>query len=274
ATEQEEESYKIIRNTNCNVILLDSKIGMQKDVRDALDFAEHAKELKPYLQIIYRVRDQRVTSNLISGLNSGLIDFMVAYRSPFKKLSPWIIQALEKATEIKEKSLEGKSIDSTLDPAAIVKTMIRKDESSYHPENIPLLMGVFISRREHPIYQKQWIHGDNVIEYDQNMMAGLVAALDNVGEEMFYEDKPIGGLELGGARILVQQRELFNFVFFVKNLDPNTSVVVNKQLMESTDQLFYIVTQSDNDSDSSEVQENLERSCETIHENFLTRFKE
>ncbi|MHA2169137.1 MAG: hypothetical protein ACXAB7_04515 [Candidatus Kariarchaeaceae archaeon] len=274
ATEQEEESYKIIRNTNCNVILLDSKIGLRKDVRDALDFAEHAKELKPYLQIIYRVRDRRVTSNLISGLNSGLIDFMVPYRSPFKELSPWIIQALEKVTEIKEKSIEGQSIDSTLDPAAIVKTMIRKDEPSYRQENIPLLMGVFISQREHPVYQKMWVHGDNVIDYDQNMMAGLVAALDNVGEEMFYEDKPIGGFELGGARILVQQRESFNFVFFVKNLDPNTSVVVNKQLMDGTDQLFYIVTQSDEDLYSYEVQENLERSCETIHENFLTRFKE
>jgi DNA-binding response OmpR family regulator len=271
-TGSEETAYKIIKNSICSLILLDSNIRKIDGVRDPFDFADHAKEITPSIQILYLVRDRRMTTHLVEALNCGLIDFMVPYRASLKELSPWIVQALEKSLEIKEKSFSGEEINQTIDQAAIAKTRIRSDEASYAPENKPLLLGIFITQREYPIFQKVWSQEGISIEFDQSMMAGLVAALDNVGEEMFYDDKPIGGLELGGAKILVQQRGEFNFVFFVKNIDPHTSIVVNKELISCADRLHESLDNVEGDVSSGSHDLLFEEICDLIYQDFSHKF--
>ncbi|MHA2033333.1 MAG: hypothetical protein ACW99Q_28515, partial [Candidatus Kariarchaeaceae archaeon] len=76
------------------------------------------------------------------------------------------------------------------------------------------------------IYDRFW----EEVEFDKEMVSGLIESLKNVGGEMFTEEEKIDGLELGGTTIFVREQLDYLFIYFVKNVSPNTSVVIAKEV--------------------------------------------
>ncbi|MFV2015858.1 MAG: hypothetical protein ACC656_10540, partial [Candidatus Heimdallarchaeota archaeon] len=254
----------------CGVVLLDSKLPGDRE--DTLFFAEHAKEISPYIQVIFRARDRRASSPLIRTLNSGFINFLVPYKLSRKQTLNWTITALGKATEIEEQSKSGEGIDKALDQAAIARTMIRSNLEQYDADNVPELHGIFIFKEVTPIFQRFWEFEESKIEFDQELMAGLVSSLDSVGNEMFTESESIGGLELGGAKIMVRHSEDIKVAFFVKHLDPNTSVVVEKEVSKVAFQIFKIIAEENRQFDSYKIKARFDTLCNNMYSEFTERF--
>lgn len=270
STIKDDDAFRFMSTSNCGVLLLDS--SMNKG--NALSLAEYAKEILPSIQVIYWIRDRRASSPIIKALNSGVINFIISYRASFKKLNKWMLKGLEKAQDIKDQSQSGEGIEQALDQTTIARTMIRRSLDRFKPESKPELHGIFLAKDIKPIFQLFW--GDSKtkdnIEFDEEMMAGLVSSLDNVGEEMFADHESIGKLELGGANILVQHRSDFNIAFFVKNIDPNTSVVINREMKKAADKLYTIVTEAKAELDSTVVQSQFDVVSNQIYSLFTELF--
>ncbi|MHA2090275.1 MAG: hypothetical protein ACW98K_05400 [Candidatus Kariarchaeaceae archaeon] len=267
--DDEEEVSDYLRTHDFGVLLLDSKLKKE----NPLTFAEYIKETSPAIQVVYQVRDRRASRPLINALNSGLIDQILPYRAPFRDITRCVKKRLDKAREIKERSLTGEGIEQTLDQATIARTIIRDKPELYIPEEIPELHGIFISRDVQPIFQIFWRSSlDEKIEFDQEILAGLVASLDNVGEEMFADHESVGKLELGGANILVSHRADYNFAYFVKNIDPNTSIVVTKEIELGTNRLYQAITEASSPVDSPEVNAVIDTIANQIYSGFSEKF--
>ena len=103
-------------------------------------------------------------------------------------------------------------------------------------------------------------------------MAGLVSSLDSVGNEMFLESEGIGGLELGSAKILVRHSEDIKVAFFVKHLDPNTSVVVEKEVSKVAFQIFKIIADEDRQLDSYKIKARFDTLCNNMYSEFTEQF--
>ncbi|MHA2250920.1 MAG: hypothetical protein ACXAD7_11195 [Candidatus Kariarchaeaceae archaeon] len=269
----EDKAYKYLNSQNCEVLILDSKLRSNVD---PLTVAEVAKEISPSLQTIYLIRDRRASSPLIEALNSGVINSILPYKETFRELSKWALRSLEKAVEIRERSVSGEGISQTLDQATIARTIIRKNPELYNPESKPELHGIFISKDIKPIFQIFWTDDrtGQTINFDTEMMAGLVASLDNIGEEMFSEQEGVGKLELGGADILVKHREAYNFAFFVKNVDPNTSIVVNKEIKEGCNNLYKVIENVKQPLESSKIQAQFDTISNQFYSLFTEKFTE
>lgn len=265
-----EEAIKFLNRHNCGVVLLDSEVP--SDVEDTLIFAEHAKEIAPYIQVIFRARDRRASSPLIYALNSGFINFLIPYKLSRKQTLDWTQNALEKAVEIEAQSKSSEGIEQTLDQAAIARTMIRSNLAQYDADDVPELHGIFIFKEVTPIFQIFWEYQESKIEFDGELMAGLVSSLDSVGNEMFTESAGIGGLELGGAKILVRHSEDIKVAFFVKHLDPNTSVVVDKEVSNVAFQIFKIIADENRQFDSYKIKARFDTLCNNMYSEFTERF--
>ncbi|MHA1984196.1 MAG: hypothetical protein ACW967_07565, partial [Candidatus Hodarchaeales archaeon] len=272
STSIHEEALKILNTLKCGVVLLDSQLP--DDGGDTLFFAEHAKEISPFVQVIYRARDRRASSPLITALNSGFINFLIPYKLSRKRTLEWTIKGLEKAAEIEEQSKSGEAIDQALDQAAIARTMIRGNLEQYNSEDVPELHGIFIFKDITPIFQIFWEHQESKITFDEEMMAGLVSSLDSVGGEMFFEEDHIGGLELGGAKIIVRHSEDIKVAFFVKHLDPNTSVVVNKLIGDVAIRIFKIIADENRKFNSYKIKARFDTLCNNMYSEFLEQFSQ
>ncbi|MHA2169198.1 MAG: hypothetical protein ACXAB7_04820 [Candidatus Kariarchaeaceae archaeon] len=264
----ESEAIRILQQENCGVLLLDSKIEAS---RTLLDFADYAKETKPSLQIILRERDMKSAETLITALNSDLVQHIIPYKEWFGSLDrvlKWTIQGLEKSMEIEAISSGGESMEITTDHMSIARTLLRADEDSYIAESKPELHGVLITRHVESVFEHFWEYDGQKINFDQHMLAGLVASLESIGEEMFAETESVGGLELGGANVLVQHRGDFNFSYFVKNQDPNTSVLIEKEIRLFTDEFYSILSHFDLEIDKYKLRTVADRLFDKFEELF------
>ncbi|MHA2504379.1 MAG: hypothetical protein ACXAE3_16110 [Candidatus Kariarchaeaceae archaeon] len=236
-TSKEEEAKDFFRNTEIAVLVIDSDLNNYA-VQSPLDFADFVKDEYPFTQVIYQMRDRRASSPIIRSLNSGAINYLISYRSTRKELRDWIEKGIEKSLEIRAQSESSEA--GGLDAAIIAKTMIRSNAQSYLTDSTPVLGGLFISKAETPIFKRFW--EPSVAELDEHMLAGLVASLESVGGEMFYDDSSIGGLELGDSNILVEHRDEFNVVFFIKNLASHNVIMIKQDLENFTDKLWELVS--------------------------------
>ncbi|OLS26189.1 MAG: hypothetical protein HeimC2_16010 [Candidatus Heimdallarchaeota archaeon LC_2] len=269
-TTNHSDAIKFLNSHHCGVLLLDS--NLPEDAGDPLFFAEHAKEINPSIQVVFRARDRRASSPLIFALNSGFVNFLIPYKLSRKQTLEWSKKAMEKSLEISMQSKSGESIDQALDQAAIARTMIRGNVKQYDVDDIPELHGIFIFRDVTPIFQVFWEYQNSKIEFDEEMMAGLVSSLDAVGGEMFVEAESIGALELGGAKIIVQHSEDIKIAFFVKHVDPNTSVVINKFVSEVAIQIFKIIADENRQIDSYKIRARFDTLCNRMRSEFNEKF--
>ncbi len=270
STTEHSEAIKFLNSHHCPVLLLDSNLS--EDSGDPLFFAEHAKEINPSIQVIFRARDRRASSPLIVALNSGFVNYLIPYKLSRKQTLDWSVKAMEKSIEIEEQSKSGEGIDQALDQAAIARTMIRGNLEQYDVDDVPELHGIFVFKDVTPIFQVFWEYQNSKIEFDEEMMAGLVSSLDSVGGEMFTEFESIGALELGGAKIIVQHSEDIKVAFFVKHLDPNTSVVVDKFISEVAIQIFKIIAEENRQIDSYKIKARFDTLCNRMYSEFNEQF--
>jgi len=267
--EDGDKVFSYVHDYNCGVVLLDAIIPNNDS---PIVFAEYCKEISPSIQIIFRVRDRRASKLMIQSLNSNLINFIIPYKAALKETDIWLVKALQRVAEIKAKSASGEGLDSSLDQATIARTMIRGNVESYMPETIPELHGIFIFQDMHPIYQIFWDHYSTKIEFDEEMMAGLMASLDSIGGEM--ELGGIGGLELGGANITIKGNDDIRIAFFVKHVDPNTSVIIDKKFVTGAQQIFTIIDETTRELSDFETQARFDTNCNQIFSEFNELFIE
>ena len=240
---EEDKAKTYLKQHDPAVLVIDSDLE-NLDVQHPLAFADFVKDDYPFIQVIYLIRDRRASGPIITSLNSGAINYLLSYRTPRKELAEWIDRGIGKAIEIRRESEV--AIDGGLNSALAAKTKIRKSEESYLPENQPVLEGIFVAKEENPIFKIFWNEG---VDYDDHMLAGLLASLDSVSGEMFYDENDVGGIELADTNVIVKHRSDFNIVFFVKNLLSHNINIVNKYLNKYGDQLYEVIDTAESPDD-------------------------
>ncbi|MCY3411704.1 MAG: hypothetical protein INQ03_08745 [Candidatus Heimdallarchaeota archaeon] len=256
------ECIEELKSKTYEVLLLDAAITEMEPT----DFAEYAKDISPQLQIIYRIRDKRASDPIIDALNCTNISFLTSYKSSYKSLSKEVHSAIKKAIEIKQQSRMG--LQSSHNQAIVAKSMIRGNESKYLAEAVPELHGIFITLDAELLYAYQ-PHRDNLMKYDQELLAGIVAALDSIGAEALGTDN-IGKIEMGGAHVLIQSREKYHFGFLIQNLEANTSVVLSKDLTQCTEEFYTIIKKYKKDTERNPK---LAMEADKFNEFFISKFE-
>jgi len=268
ATTVRDDATEQLKRGRFGALLLDSKLDIEED---SLSYADYAKEIVPHIQVIYRARDRRASSPIIDALNSGMINFLIPYKSTYKEIEMWVEKALDKAVELEQQSLTGE-VGQASDQAAIAKSMIRQNEASYLEEDIPELHGLLIFKEITPVFQKIWKHAGPLMEFDNEMMAGLVASLESVGGEMFAQEGTLGGLELGGANIFVEVMGDYKTAYFVRHVDPNTSVVIDKVLKEGSGEFLSIIGDFEGKLDQASAITKFTEISENLQAKFVMKF--
>ncbi|MDH5403776.1 MAG: hypothetical protein OEZ01_07865 [Candidatus Heimdallarchaeota archaeon] len=266
----ESQANEFLNYENCNVIIMDADLGKETDDFNPLHLAEYAKDASPHLQIIYRVRDKRASDPIIASLNSGVINFLLSYKASLKELETWLAKAVEKANSIKSQSKTSEGLESNIDRATIAKTMIRRNEESYISESFPVLIGAIITENEGLIFEHFW--NEDAIGFDKSLLAGLVFSLDAAGEEMLIGADSLGNIDLGGATIMIEHRGIYNFAFFISNLDHNTSVIVKRELVRKSDEMYEIVKGNQDKLLDPIVQKEFKKSTDEVYKRFLSMF--
>jgi len=263
----EHKAKTYLKNEDPSVLLLDSDL-VNLDVQRPLDFADFVKDEFPFTQVIYLMRDRRASSPIIRSLNSGAINYLLSYRTTRKDLNEWIHRALDKSIEIRDQS-HSDEVEGSLNAALAAKTRIRQNEASYLTDNKPEFQGVFIAEEENPLFKRFW--GEQSVEYNDSMLAGMVASLESVGDEMFYDHSSIGGLELGESNLLVEHREDFNFIYFISNIGSHNVELIKRHLSEFTDNLFAVIRDAE-DIKSETTLASLDTKTNNIFSDFLDIF--
>lgn len=268
-TNSHDEANRLLKHPNCSVLILDSNIETIDDVQHPLDFADFARDEIPYLRVVYLMRDRRASEPIINSLNRGAINYLLPYRITRKELSDWIHRALEKVIEIRAQTTTVDGVSGSLDGAEIAKSMIRANEASYLTEEKPILDGIIISKDENPVFQIFWSDRSR-ISFDDTMIAGIVASLESVSGEMFFDDSTIGGFELGNANIMVQHRAEFNIAFFIENVNSQNALLINQDLPKYADRLYGVI-QDNQESLKSDI---TAARFDTISNNIFSDFTE
>ena len=61
-------------------------------------------------------------------------------------------------------------------------------------------------------------------------MAGLVTSLKLISGEMFTGDESIDAMDIAGKTVFVRFNADYMFMYFVKNITPNTEALISKEL--------------------------------------------
>ncbi|MCH8907060.1 MAG: hypothetical protein IH840_08215 [Candidatus Heimdallarchaeota archaeon] len=228
-TTDEDEAIEIVQGGQVGAILLDSHLEAS---RSLLDFADFSREMDPSLLVIALDRNENITQTLVTGVNSDFFDYISKFDASPTEINKWVIAALETSSNLKL-AKEGDGSSSGL---AAAKIKLRDDLEAYDADVKPELLGILITKSLSEtgaldrVYDKFW---ESTV-FDKDMLSGLVASLKSVGGEMFTESENIDGLELGGAIIYVRDQIDHLFIYFVKDVTPNTSVIVSKEVSEVT----------------------------------------
>ncbi len=259
------EVKEMLENGIYEVLIIDSKL---KGEETPLNFADLAKDISPYLHIIYLVRDRRTSATLVDALNRGVINFLLPYRISYKRLVKWIHKGIERAEAVRNQSGTA-GIDSKLHQATIAKMMIRDSMDSFISESAPNLVTIFITKNVELVFYHT---NEEESDVDQEMLGGIIATIDSVGSETFESEDELGKVNIGGFDIFVQHRNEYNFGFLIDNLDPNTSVLISKDVYIFSDRFFDIIK---TDKDISEnMKDDLQNESKQIFQLFFKKYHE
>ncbi|MHA2249590.1 MAG: HAD-IA family hydrolase [Candidatus Kariarchaeaceae archaeon] len=214
---------------------------------DPLNFAEYAKEISPALQILL-LHDHHPTLNheetmnkAISGFNKDKFDYITIFPSQTSMVQDLLElcwNGFEKHWEILDQSESKEDGVTKADSISVARTVLRKDIASYTEEEKPELTGIIISKNLDILFEHFWSTSIKSGDFNKDMLAGMITSLKLVGAEAFTEYQVIGGLELGDTTLFVKHRSDFTFLYFVDKVNPNTSVLITKEL-EAVTSVFY-----------------------------------
>ncbi|MFV2014654.1 MAG: hypothetical protein ACC656_04460, partial [Candidatus Heimdallarchaeota archaeon] len=237
STTEEDEAVDVIMNRNCDVVLIDTNLtrGRSPD-----DFADFAKEMKPLISVIILESHEYASQTLISAINNGTFEFVMPSDNSPSEIMNFVLKGIIRSRTLAEKSEISDELENSRDSFAIAKMKLRENLESFDQEEQPILHGLIITLEMRQIYDRFW----EDVEFDKEMISGLVESLKNVGGEMFTEEEKIDGLELGGTTIFVREQLDYLFIYFVKNVTPNTSVVIAKEVDTVTGLFREIIVES------------------------------
>jgi DNA-binding NarL/FixJ family response regulator len=223
STTNEDEAIEIIRNKNCDVLLIDTNLTQG---RSPDDFADFTKEMKPLISVIILESHEYASETLVSAINNDTIEFMMPSDDSPSEIMNHVLKGIIRSRSLADKSIISDELENSRDSFTIAKMKLRENLESFDQEEQPILHGLIITLEMRQIYDRFW----EEVEFDKEMVSGLIESLKNVGGEMFTEEEKIDGLELGGTTIFVREQLDYLFIYFVKNVSPNTSVVIAKEV--------------------------------------------
>lgn len=236
-TTEEERAIDIIRNSDCDVVLIDTKLASG---RSTDDFADFSKEMKPQISTIILESHEYASETLISTINNDTLEFVVSFDEAPPEIMNYILKGILRSRKLSKSSTNLDELESNRDSFVVAKMKLRENLESYDQEVKPILHGLIITKEMNQVYDKFW----EEVEFDKEMVSGLIESLKNVGGEMFTEEEKIDGLELGGTTIFVRDQSDLLFIYFVKNVTANTSVVISKEVDTITGLFIEIITES------------------------------
>ncbi|MCE7736010.1 MAG: hypothetical protein GPJ54_14100 [Candidatus Heimdallarchaeota archaeon] len=237
STTNEEEAVEIIRNKNCDVVLIDTNLtrGRSPD-----DFADFTKEMKPLISVIILESHEYASETLVSAINNDTIEFVMPSDDTPSEIMNYVLKGIIRSRTLADKSTITDELENSRDSFTIAKMKLRDNLDSFDQEEQPILHGLIITFEMRQIYDRFW----EDVKFDKEMISGLVESLKNVGGEMFTEKEQIDGLELGGTSIFVREQLDYLFIYFVKNVSPNTSVVIAKEVDTITGLFGEVIAES------------------------------
>ncbi|MCE7733399.1 MAG: hypothetical protein GPJ54_00885 [Candidatus Heimdallarchaeota archaeon] len=224
--ENDEDLLWNLRGSNSGVLILDSKS------ENVLSLARYAKDTSPAISIICVHNSQLLSTTLTDGLNNDLFDyFLVQKENEYysDELLKLCLRGLKNSRKIIERALkEQKSDDQIINPV-VAKSKLRLDANSFNVEELPRLNGILISHKNQPIFEKFW-HSDTDKRIDKDLLTGLISSLNQVGGEIFTDKESIGSLDIGDYDVFVKHRDDYIFLYFIKNVQANTGVLLSMEL--------------------------------------------
>jgi len=238
-----ENASEIIREANVAITIVDeSVLDSKRKHESGLFLMESIEELDPSVQTIYLSENENLNNFEIELLNSGNIDYVhTRYDNKFKIFAS-VQEALKESLKIKQDKASGGLSSETKSGLAVAKAMLKDDLDAFDSEIKPELQGVIIAQNKpesiDPIYHKFYEINGKKIEFDIEMLAGLVTSLKQISREMFNEGQSFDGLEVAGNEVFVRFFQSdFMYIFFVDNLTANTSPIIAKEL-DAVSKLF------------------------------------
>ncbi len=267
----EDMLFNELKTINSGILLLDSKL------ENVLSVANFAKEIIPSIVIICIHENASLCPNIVDGVNQDLFDNILSSDGNdfnYDELIMLCENGLKKSKEMIEKAfINHKSQISTVDPI-VARSKLRIDSESYKEEEVPQLSGIIISYQNEPVFKRYWVEKANEILFDNNLLTNLVSSLKQVGGEMFVENESIGSLDFGGAELFVKHQQDYIYLYFVKNMKPNTAVVVNKELEALTVIFNELIVEAKGEIPFNLLQPIFEKMADTAHNNLTTLFRD
>ncbi len=222
--DNEKELIEKVRENYYHVILFDS--DCDTGVRSTVDFIDFIKELSPSIQTIYFERSEEYTQTIIDGYNNDTMNYILSFNADAQTIYRIFKKAEKAVMKIRKTTSSSSAIDAAGNMEAM-KIFLRKEQESYNIQELPKLIGVIIAQDMIPVYDEFW---DIEQEMNTELITGLVQSLDNIGSEMFHEKEEIKLLELGGNNVFVNHLGPYMFSFFVRNITPTTTVIIQKEV--------------------------------------------
>ncbi|MCH8909097.1 MAG: hypothetical protein IH840_18610 [Candidatus Heimdallarchaeota archaeon] len=243
AVSTEEDVVELVKFENCGFVIIDN---MKDNQVDPLRLAELVKDFAPAIQTLLLTRNDKMDDMLIDSLNNDFIDYLTPVDAEYGQILTWTLKGLEVSANIKRTTSTGEISAAGTDGSAIAKSLLRENLGSFVSEIKPELFGLLITQNLEIIYDRFFNAPGVKLNFDKHMLAALVTSLKDVGGEIFMEEESISTFEIGGADLVIKQKSGFLFIYFVRNLSPNTSVLVSKELDAVSSVFNEIITEAGN----------------------------
>ncbi|MHA2031926.1 MAG: hypothetical protein ACW99Q_21330, partial [Candidatus Kariarchaeaceae archaeon] len=142
STTNEDEAIEIIRNKNCDVLLIDTNLTQG---RSPDDFADFTKEMKPLISVIILESHEYASETLVSAINNDTIEFMMPSDDSPSEIMNHVLKGIIRSRSLADKSIISDELENSRDSFTIAKMKLRENLESFDQEEQPILHGLIIT---------------------------------------------------------------------------------------------------------------------------------
>ena len=101
---------------------------------------------------------------------------------------------------------------------------------SYLEMNVPTLLGIFIIRNNHPLYNKLWFDGGEQVDLSDEVLVKFVTSLNIFSREVLQSNEIVDTNKYGNASLIIHDLLDFSFIMFAKNIDDTNFELTYKHM--------------------------------------------
>lgn len=224
-------------------ILLINQVLKESDWTFTL--AGQIKEVIPSIQVIAMVRRYN-QSEIIRILNDDNIDYILSYVDSEDHFEKYILEALERSIQIKEKITFHQPHDVKYShQSTVTRSLLRSNQDSFEISHVPELFGMFISHEDEPFYSNFWPISERPINFDQHLFAGFINSIELFTTEIFETEGEFNGLKFGDIQLVMKKLFDYSFVYFVGNVDHTNYVLIDKATKDISQEMYELIYNED-----------------------------